>query len=168
MKSITQLTLITYIREWMISISFFQTGEMPCSMLKCIPCVLLNVTLTADNDKDITAGVIPVNNFFAHLIKEIRWQKIWKWHTIFYRTNMVNIYRHSNEHLKHMQKKAWKAIEAMVYYLVKRKLKFMVMMTDALTTQQWTQQLEMELMKTSQKDQKNFQNQFISMFTEFL
>ena len=50
---------------------FFQTGEMPCSMLKCIPCVLLNVKLTADNDKDITAGVIPVNNFLAHLIKEI-------------------------------------------------------------------------------------------------
>ena len=35
-----------------------------------------------------------------------------------------------------MQKKAGKAIEAMVYYVVKRKLKFMVMMTDVLTTQQ--------------------------------
>ena len=34
-------------------------------------CFPLKVKLTADNNNDITAGVITVNNFFAHWIKEI-------------------------------------------------------------------------------------------------
>ena len=31
----------------------------------------MKIKSEADNDNDITAGVIPINNFFAHWISEI-------------------------------------------------------------------------------------------------
>ena len=34
-------------------------------------CFPIKIKSAADNDNDIVAGVIPVNNFFAHWIKEI-------------------------------------------------------------------------------------------------
>ena len=40
-------------------------------------CFPMKIKSEADNDNDITAGVIPVNNFFAHWINEIDIKKIW-------------------------------------------------------------------------------------------
>lgn len=55
-------------------------------------CFPIKIKLAADNDKDITADIIPVNNFYTHLIKEINIKRYGVDMPILLLTNTVNIY----------------------------------------------------------------------------
>ena len=60
-------------------------------------CFPMKIKSAADNDNDITAGCIPVNNFFAHWIKEIDIKRYGDDIPILPLSNTVNIYRYSDE-----------------------------------------------------------------------
>ena len=78
-------------------------------------CFPMKIKSAADNNNDIAADVITVNNFFAHLIKEIdtkRYGDI----PILPLTYKVGIYRYSDEILKHMPEKALKTIQNDLLY----------------------------------------------------
>ena len=83
-------------------------------------CFPIKIKLAADNDNDIVAGVIPVNNYFAHWIKEIGIKRYGDDIAILPLTNTVNNYRYSEELLKHMPKDALKTIENNLLYSKKR------------------------------------------------
>ena len=152
------MTLITYILEWTILISFFDTGKTSYSMLQYIPglakigyqgqlhstqtkrkyadesyenkkviklnvqptvnhstnfqnvhlCFPIKIKLAADNDNNIVACVIPVNEVFAHCIKEIEIKRYGDDIPILLLTNTVDIYRYSDELLKHIPEDALK------------------------------------------------------------
>ena len=74
-------------------------------------CFSLKFKVAADNDNNIAAGLIIVNNYFAHWIKEIDIKRYGRDIPILPRTNMVNIYQYSDEILKHMPKDAFKTIQ---------------------------------------------------------
>ena len=74
-------------------------------------CFPIKIKSAVDNDNDARAGVTPVNNFFAHWIKEIYIKRYGDYMPILPLTNTVDIYRYSDEHLKHMPKDASKTIE---------------------------------------------------------
>ena len=74
-------------------------------------CFPLKIKSAADNDNDITAGVITVNNFFAHWIKEIDIERYVDDIPLLPLTNTVDVYRYSDELLKHMPKDALKTKE---------------------------------------------------------
>ena len=57
-------------------------------------CFPIKIKLAADNDKDITADVITVNNFYTHWIKEINIKRYGVDIPILLLTNTVNIYRY--------------------------------------------------------------------------
>ena len=63
-------------------------------------CFPMKIKLVADNDNDITAGIIPVNNLFTHWIKEIDIKKYDDDMPILPLPNTVDIYRYSDELLK--------------------------------------------------------------------
>ena len=65
----------------------------------------------ADNDNDIAAGLITVNNLFVHWIKEIDIKRYCDDISILLLANMVDIYQYSDEILKHMPKDALKSIQ---------------------------------------------------------
>ena len=110
----------------------------------------MKIKLAADNNNDIAAGVITVNNFFAHLIKEIDIKRYGDDIPILPLTSTVGFYRYSDEMLKHMPKKALKTIENDLLYS-KKKLDFTVTMTkDLHTILQQMQQCQIEPMKTLQ------------------
>ena len=60
----------------------------------------LKIKSAADNDNNITVGVITVNNFFAHWIKEIDIKRYDDDVPILPLTNTVIIYQYSDEILK--------------------------------------------------------------------
>lgn len=74
-------------------------------------CFRIKIKSAADNDNDILAGVIPVNNFFAHWIKETNIKRYGKDMPILPLTNTVDIYRYSDEMLKHMSNDALKTLK---------------------------------------------------------
>ena len=88
-------------------------------------CFPMKIKSAADNNNDIAAGVITVNNFFAHLIKEIDIKRYGDDIPILPLTSTVSFYRYSDEMLKHMPKKALKIIENDLLYS-KKKLDFTV------------------------------------------
>lgn len=99
-------------------------------------CFPIKIKSAVDNDNDITSGVIPVNNFFAHWITEIYIKRYEDDMPILLLTNTVDIYRYSDEHLEHILKDALKITENDLLYS-KKKWKFMgIIITAALTTQQ--------------------------------
>ena len=61
---------------------------------------LLKIKSAADDDNNITVGVITVNNFFAHWIKEIDIKRYDDDVPILPLTNTVIIYQYSDEILK--------------------------------------------------------------------
>ena len=83
-------------------------------------CFPIKIKSAADNDNDIAADVIPVNNFFAHWIKEIDIKRHGDDIPILPLTNTVDVYRHSDELLKHITKDALKTIENDLLYSQKK------------------------------------------------
>ena len=73
-------------------------------------CFPLKFKLAADNNSNLVATTVTVNNLFAHWIKKIDIKRYGDDILILPRTNMVDIYRYSDELLKHMPKKALKTI----------------------------------------------------------
>ena len=69
-----------------------------------------------NNNNNVTAGVIPVNSFFIHWIKKIDIKRYGNNIPIFPLTNMVEIYKYSDEMLKHMPKDALTTIEDHSFY----------------------------------------------------
>ena len=74
-------------------------------------CFPMKIKSATDNNNDIAAGVIAVNNCFAHLIKEIDIKRYGGDIPILPLTNTVEIYRYSDEMLKHMPEKELKTIK---------------------------------------------------------
>ena len=69
-----------------------------CSTFQNVyPCFPIKIKAAADNNNGKAAGVIRVNNFFAHLIKEIVINKYGDDIPILPLTNMVDIQRYSDE-----------------------------------------------------------------------
>ena len=79
-------------------------------------CFRIKIKSAADNDNDILAGVILVNNFFAHWIKEINIKRYGDDMPILLLTNTVDIYRCSDEMLKHMPNDALKTVKNHVFF----------------------------------------------------
>ena len=76
--------------------------------------------MAADNNNDIAAGVITVNNFFPLWIKEIDIKRYGDDIPILPVTNTVDVYRYSDELLKYMPKDTLKAIENNLLYSKKK------------------------------------------------
>ena len=74
----------------------------------------------ANNNKDIAAGFITVNNFLGHWIEEIDIKRYGNEISILPQTNRVNIYQYSDEIFKHMQKDALKTIQNDFWYNKKK------------------------------------------------
>ena len=71
-------------------------------------CFPIKIKSAVANNNDTTAGVIPVNNFFAHWTKEIYIKKYGEDMLILLLTNTVSICKYSDGHLKYMLKGALK------------------------------------------------------------
>ena len=77
-------------------------------------CFPMKIKSEADNDNDITAGVIPVNNFFAHWINEIDIKKYGDDIPILLLTNTVEIfYILITLHYIHTPIKCWNICQKM-------------------------------------------------------
>ena len=68
-------------------------------------CFPLKFKSEANNGNNLAANTVTVDNFFAHWIKEIDIKRYGDDIPILPITNMVDIYRYSNELLKHMPEK---------------------------------------------------------------
>ena len=79
-------------------------------------CFLLKFKSAADNNNNLAATIVTVNNFFAHWVKEIDIKRYSDDILIPPLTNTVDVYRYSNEVLKHMPEKALKTIEKSLLY----------------------------------------------------
>ena len=73
-----------------------------------------------DDDDNIDATLITVNNFFAHWIKEIDIKKLGDDTPVLPTTNTVEIYKYSDALLKHIPKKALAVIENDLLYSKKK------------------------------------------------
>ena len=80
----------------------------------------LKIKKSSDNDDNLDATLITVNNFFAHWIKEIDIRKLGDDTPILPTTNTVEIYKYSDALLKHMPKNSLKVIEKTLLYSKKK------------------------------------------------
>ena len=71
----------------------------------------IKIKSAADEDNDMAAGIIPVNIVFAHFMKEIDIKRHGDDMPILPFTNTVDIYRYSDELLKHMPKDSLKTMQ---------------------------------------------------------
>ena len=83
-------------------------------------CFPLKFKLAADNGNNTAAGLIKVNNFFAQWIKEIHIKRYGDDIPILVLTNTVDIYRYSDEILKHVPKDTLKTIQNDLLYSKKK------------------------------------------------
>ena len=83
-------------------------------------CFPLKFKLAADNGNNTAAGLIKVNNFFAQWIKEIHIKRYGDDIPILALTNTVDIYRYSDEILKHVPKDTLKTIQNDLLYSKKK------------------------------------------------
>ena len=118
-------------------------------------CFPTKFKLAADSDNDITAGIIIVNTFFSHWIREIDVKRYGDDMPILPLTNTVNINRYSNELLKQLPEKELKTMENGLLYS-KKKLYLLMMLIDAIIIQEMVQMQIIELMKTLWTEHKNF------------
>ena len=81
----------------------------------CIFVFLIKIESSTDNDNDILAGTIPVNNFFAHWLKEGD-KKNGDHIPVLPLTNTVDIYKYSEAMLKHIPEKALETFEETLLY----------------------------------------------------
>ena len=80
----------------------------------------LKIKKSTDDDDNIDATLITVNNFFAHWIKEIDIKKLGDDTPVLPTTNTVEIYKYSDTLLKHIPKKALAVIENELLYSKKK------------------------------------------------
>ena len=71
----------------------------------------MKIKKKTDDDDDLDATLITVNNFFAHWIKEIEIKKLGDDQPILPTINTVEIYKYSDQILKHLPKDSLKLIE---------------------------------------------------------
>ena len=83
-------------------------------------CFPIKIKSAVDINNDIAAGVITVNNFFARWIKEIDIKRYGDDIPIMSLTNTVDVYKYSDEVLKHMPKDAFKTTENDFLYSKKK------------------------------------------------
>ena len=76
----------------------------------------------ADNDNDLAARTIPANNFFVHQIREIHIVRYGDDQPVLPLINNLDIYRYSDEILKHMPEKALKTFQNQLLYSKKEKV----------------------------------------------
>ena len=79
-------------------------------------CFPIKFEPAANNSNEIAVGVIAVNKFFAHWIKEIDIKRYGDAIPILPLTNAVEIYRYSDELLKYVPKNALKTFEKTLLY----------------------------------------------------
>ena len=117
----------TYIGKKVIEFNVQLTANHYSNFQNVHLCLTMKVKSAADDKTDdsnnIAAGVITANNFFAHLIKETDFKRNGNDIPILPLTNMVDIYRYSDEMLKHMPEEALKTIENDLLY-GKNKVRF--------------------------------------------
>ena len=83
-------------------------------------CFPLKFNSVANNANIIAAGLITVNNFSAHLVKEVDIKRYGGDKSILPLTNMVHIYQYSDEILKHIPKDMLKTIQNDLLYSKKK------------------------------------------------
>ena len=76
----------------------------------------MKIKLATNNNNDIAAGVKLVNNFFSHWIKETDIKRYGNNIPILPLTNTVEIYKCSDEMLKHMPKDSLATTENHLMY----------------------------------------------------
>ena len=80
----------------------------------------MKIKKKTDDDNDLDATLITVNNFFAHWIKEIEIKKLGDDQPILPTINTVEIYKYSDQILKHLPKDSLKLIEKDLLYSKKK------------------------------------------------
>ena len=80
----------------------------------------MKIKKKTDDDDDLDATLITVNNFFAHWIKEIEIKKLGDDQPILPTINTVEIYKYSDQILKHLPKDSLKLIEKDLLYSKKK------------------------------------------------
>ena len=80
----------------------------------------MKIKKKTDDDDDLDATLITVNNFFAHWIREIDIKKLGDDQPILPTINTVEIYKYSNQILKHLPKDSLKLIENDLLYSKKK------------------------------------------------
>ena len=78
-------------------------------------CLPIKIKSKVDNNNDITAGTIPVNNFFAHWIKEVDIKR-YGGGIPFLPLKTIEVYRYLNEIFKHLPKDTLKTFEEKLLY----------------------------------------------------
>ena len=82
-------------------------------------CLPLKIKFKADNNNNIAAGAIPANNFIAHWIKEVDIKRYGADVPIL-PLKAIEVYRYSDDMLKHLPKDALETFEAMLLYSKKK------------------------------------------------
>ena len=80
----------------------------------------MKIKKKTDDDDNLDATLITVNNFFAHWIREIDIKKLGDDQPILPTINTVEIYKYSNQILKHLPKDSLKLIENNLLYSKKK------------------------------------------------
>ena len=80
----------------------------------------MKIKKKTDDDDELDATLITVNNFFAHWIKEIEIKKLGDDQPILPTINTVEIYKYSDQILKHLPKDSLKLIEKDLLYSKKK------------------------------------------------
>ena len=80
----------------------------------------MKIKKRTDDDDDLDGTLITVNNFFAHWIKEIDIKKLGDDQPILPTINTVEIYKYSDQILKHLPKDSLKLIEKDLLYSKKK------------------------------------------------
>ena len=80
----------------------------------------MKIKKKTDDDDDLDATLMTVNNFFAHWIKEIDIKKLGDDQPILPTINTVEIYKYSDQILKHLPKDSLKLIEKDLLYSKKK------------------------------------------------
>ena len=85
-------------------------------MLICLP---IKIKSKTNNANDVAAGIIPVNNFLTHWIKEVDIKRYGVDVPIL-PLKTVEVYRYSDDMLKHMPEKALETFEETLLYKYKQ------------------------------------------------
>ena len=110
----------TYKNKKVIEFNIVLTNNHYTNFQNMHLCFSLKFKSAADNDNDLLAGTVPVNNFFAHWIREINIARYGDDQSILPLINTVDIYRYSDDLLKHMLEKVLKTYRSSLLYSNKK------------------------------------------------